>query len=105
MTMTKWLHRRRETVLDTQPLFARVRESRNLSEVVKAQQDWMTGAFRRLTEDAADYQKTACSPAILTKREFAEDEKAGEPSGLKTAENAAARGKASTADTSVKARP
>src|ERR1700739_1445756 len=68
-TMTKWLQRRREAVLDTQRLVVQMRESQDLSDVFRAQQVWMVGAFRRLTEDAEGYQKAARAFANVTKRE------------------------------------
>jgi len=55
-TVTDWLHRRHEAVVDTQKLVARLRTINDPAEMLKAQQDWVTGAFRRLAADAAAAQ-------------------------------------------------
>ena len=54
--MTEWLHRRHEAVLDAKRLIARVRESQDVNELLRAQQDWMAGAFRRMAADAGGFQ-------------------------------------------------
>ena len=54
--MTEWLHRRHEAVLDAKRLIGRVRESQDVNELLRAQQDWMAGAFRRMAADAAGFQ-------------------------------------------------
>jgi hypothetical protein len=55
-TFTDWLHRRHEAVAETQKLVERLRTTSDPSEMLKAQQDWVTGAFRRLAADAAAAQ-------------------------------------------------
>lgn len=55
-TFTDWLRRRHEAVVDTQNLVARMRANSDPGELLKAQQDWLSGAFRRLSADAAAYQ-------------------------------------------------
>jgi len=57
-TVTGWLRRRHEAVLTTQELVARLRTTSDPSEIVTIQQEWVTGAFRRLTDDV-----TACQTA------------------------------------------
>lgn len=58
-TVTDWLHRRHEAVVDTQRLVASVRASSDPADILKAQQDWVSGAFRRLAADAAAAQAAA----------------------------------------------
>jgi hypothetical protein len=58
-TLTDWLHRRHEAVVETQQLVARVRASSDPTELFKAQQDWVSGAFRRLAADATAAQTAA----------------------------------------------
>ena len=58
-TMTAWLRRRHEAVQETQNLVARLRSSSDPAEFVNAQQEWMSGAFRRLAADAAACQTAA----------------------------------------------
>ncbi len=53
--MTEWLHRRREGIDDAYRLVARMRESRDVSEIWKAQQDWAAGALQRLAADVVAY--------------------------------------------------
>jgi hypothetical protein len=55
-TMTDWLQRRHEAVAETQRLVARMRTISDPAELMKAQQDWVSGAFRRLAADAAAAQ-------------------------------------------------
>lgn len=55
-TMTDWLRRRHEAVADTQRLVDSLNASGDPADVLKAQQEWMSGALRRLTTDAAAYQ-------------------------------------------------
>jgi hypothetical protein len=52
-----WLNRRHEAILDMQRLFARMRECRDISEAMQAQQEWMSGTLKRLTDDAASCQQ------------------------------------------------
>jgi hypothetical protein len=59
VTVTAWLHRRREDVVETQNLIARLRASSDPAEFASAQQEWASGAFRRLTADAAELQSAA----------------------------------------------
>jgi hypothetical protein len=51
-----WMNRRHEAILDAQRLLARMRECRDFSDAIQAQQEWMSGALKRLTDDAAGYQ-------------------------------------------------
>ncbi len=55
-TVTDWLRRRQEAVAETQNLVSRLRTSSDPAELLKAQQEWVSGAFRRLSADAAAYQ-------------------------------------------------
>jgi hypothetical protein len=55
-TFSDWLRRRHEAVVDTQNLVARLRTNNDPAELLKAQQDWISAAFRRLSADAAAYQ-------------------------------------------------
>ena len=55
-TMTDWLRRRHEAVAETQRLVTSLNASGDPADVLKAQQEWMAGALRRLTTDAAAYQ-------------------------------------------------
>lgn len=52
-----WMNRRHEAILDAQRLLARMRDCRDFSDAVQAQQEWMSGALKRLTDDAAGYQQ------------------------------------------------
>lgn len=58
-TMSGWLRRRHEAVQETQTLFARLRTSSDPAEFISAQQEWVSGALRRLAADAASYQTAA----------------------------------------------
>ncbi len=53
---TDWVRRRHEAVVETQNLVARLRTNSDPAEMLKAQQEWLSGAFRRLSADAASYQ-------------------------------------------------
>jgi hypothetical protein len=55
-TMTEWLHRRHEAVAAAQRLIGRVRSSSDPTEVMSAQQEWVTGAFHLLAADASAFQ-------------------------------------------------
>ncbi len=55
-TMTDWLRRRQEAVAETQQLVSRLRTSSDPIDLLKAQQEWVSGAFRRMTADAAACQ-------------------------------------------------
>ena len=52
---TAWLHRRQEAIAETYRLLARVRDSRDVLDIWKAQQDWATGALQRLAADMSSY--------------------------------------------------
>jgi hypothetical protein len=54
--MTEWLHRRHEAVLDAKRLVARVRESQDINDLLRANQEWMAAAFRRMAADASSFQ-------------------------------------------------
>jgi hypothetical protein len=52
-TVTDWLHRRHEAIIDTQQLIARMQTGvTDPAAAFKAQQEWMTRSFRRLVADA-----------------------------------------------------
>jgi hypothetical protein len=55
-TMTGWLHRRREAVVNTQRLVGRLHGSTDPGELLKVHQEWASGVFDRLAADAAAYQ-------------------------------------------------
>ena len=57
--MTEWLHRRQEGIEEAYRLIARVRDSRDVTDILKAQQDWAAGALQRLAADVSTY------PALL----------------------------------------
>jgi hypothetical protein len=95
--MSEWLHRRREAVSDARRLFARIRESRDLSDVFKAQQDWMNGALRRLADDAESCQRAALGFATVASRELGKTEQAFEADVQRAAETAGGTGKATRA--------
>lgn len=59
--MTEWLHRRQEGIDEAYRLIARVRDSRDITDILKAQQDWAAGALQRLAADVSTY------PALLAK--------------------------------------
>src|SRR5690349_13508490 len=54
--MTEWLHRRHEAVLDAKRLIARLRESHDINDQLRAEQEWMSGVFRRLAADTTSFQ-------------------------------------------------
>jgi hypothetical protein len=56
LTMTAWLDRRHEAVLDTQRLVARLSGNTDPAEFLKVQQEWASGMFTRLADDTAAYQ-------------------------------------------------
>ena len=58
--MTEWLHRREEGIADAHRLVARMQESRDVSEIWTAQQEWAVGALRRFATDVTVY------PALFT---------------------------------------
>jgi hypothetical protein len=51
-TVTDWLHRRHEAIVDTQQLFARMQTGVDPASAFKAQQEWISRSFRRLVADA-----------------------------------------------------
>lgn len=53
--MTGWLHRRQEAIADAHRLVTRMRESRDVTEIWKAQQEWAAGALQRFAADATVY--------------------------------------------------
>jgi hypothetical protein len=55
-TVTHWLQRRHEAVLDIQQLIAGMHIGTNTADVLKAQQEWVSRSFRRLAADADAYQ-------------------------------------------------
>ena len=57
--MTDWLKRRQEAVVEAQQLIAQLQEVSGPAELLKAQQEWMAGAFRRMNADAIAYQASA----------------------------------------------
>lgn len=59
--MTEWLHRRQEGIEEAYRLMARMRDSRDVTDILKAQQDWAAGALQRLAADVSTY------PALLAK--------------------------------------
>jgi hypothetical protein len=50
-----WLHRRQEAIAETYRLLARMRDSHDVLDIWKAQQDWATGALQRLAADMSSY--------------------------------------------------
>jgi hypothetical protein len=57
--MTDWLQRRHEAVVDAQRLIAQLQAMTGPAEMLKAQQEWMGGAFQRMNADAIAYQASA----------------------------------------------
>ena len=57
--MNDWMHRRHEAVVDAQRVVARMRDTSDVSEIFKAQQEWIAGEFERLSADAAACQSMA----------------------------------------------
>src|SRR5579862_5975075 len=53
--MAEWLQRRQEAIADVHRLVERVRDSRDVSEIWKAQQDFAAGALQRFAADIATY--------------------------------------------------
>jgi len=56
---TAWQHRRHEALVDTQGLINNLRTVSEPADILKAQQEWSAGAFRRLTDDFTDCQTAA----------------------------------------------
>src|ERR1700737_3357899 len=91
--MSEWLHRRREAITEAQRLFARIRESHDLSDIFKAQQDWMSGALRRMADDAETCQKATLGFAAMATRELGKTEQAIGAGVQRAAENTGNGGK------------
>jgi hypothetical protein len=53
--ITEWLRRRKEAIADAHRLVARVRESRDVSDIWNAQLEWAAGARPRLATDVTLY--------------------------------------------------
>ncbi len=51
-TVTDWLHRRHEAIVDAQQLITRMQTGIDPAGAFKAQQEWMSRSFRRLVADA-----------------------------------------------------
>jgi hypothetical protein len=51
-TVTDWLHRRHEAIVDAQQLIARMQSGVDPATAFKAQQEWISRSFRRLVADA-----------------------------------------------------
>jgi hypothetical protein len=58
-TVTDWLHRRYEAIVDTQQLVASVHPGTNMADALKAQQEWLSRSFRRVAADLEAYQSTS----------------------------------------------
>ncbi len=54
--ISEWVNRRRDAALALQTLLVEMRQSRDFNGLLKAQQDWMLGAFRRFAADVAVLQ-------------------------------------------------
>jgi hypothetical protein len=57
--MADWLQRRQEAVVDAQRFIAQLQTVSGPAEMLKAQQEWMGGAFQRMNADAIAYQASA----------------------------------------------
>ena len=82
--VTDWLHRRHEAVLDARRLLTRLRDSQDINDQLRAQQEWMAGAFRRWAADATSYQ-SAFAVANRIGREAQEKSQAAVTGGASTA--------------------
>lgn len=58
-TLSAWLRRRHEAVVEAQNLVARLRSTNDPAEFVSLQQEWVSGAMRRFTADATACQSVA----------------------------------------------
>ena len=56
VTVTDWLHRRHEAIVDAQQLITRMQTGIDPVGALKAQQEWMSRSFRRLVADAGACQ-------------------------------------------------
>jgi hypothetical protein len=68
-----WLHRRRESVDATQQAIQQIAGCRHPAEMLHIQQEWLSGAFRRATEDIEAFNTSIAS---IAKRATADLEKA-----------------------------
>lgn len=59
VSVSDWLHRRHEAVVDARQLIARVRGNTDPADALKAQQEWMSRSLRRLAADANAYHSVA----------------------------------------------
>lgn len=59
----RWLDRRREALDATRHSFEEMRDSSDLSELMRIQQDWMLGSMRRLTADFVELSGIALNLA------------------------------------------
>jgi len=58
-TVTDWLRRRHEAVIDTRQLIVHMHVGADPAEAVKAQREWVSRSFRRLAAEADAYQSVA----------------------------------------------
>lgn len=84
-TMTDWLHRRHEAVVDTQRLMARLRTASDPAELWQVQQEWASGVFQRLAADAAACQSATMQSLDSSRRSL--QETVGATSGAAKAAN------------------
>jgi len=54
--VTDWLQRRHDAVMEARRLVARLRGASDPAEMLRAQQEWASGAFQRFAADAAACQ-------------------------------------------------
>jgi hypothetical protein len=59
----RWLHRRREALDATRQSLEEMRDSSDLSELMRIQQEWMLGSMRRLTADFVELSGVALNLA------------------------------------------
>lgn len=96
-TVTDWLHRRHEALVDTQQLIARIHAGTDLASALKAQQEWVSRSLRRLAADADAYQSTTQKMLDRTPSWFPQDGWTWFTRGLKTAETSATQAAATRA--------
>jgi hypothetical protein len=58
-TLTDWLRRRHEAVVDTRQLIACLHPGTDPGEALKAQRDWLSRSLRRMAADAEAYQSAS----------------------------------------------
>lgn len=61
--VTEWFRRRREALADIECVVTRMRGCEDPAEVWGLQQEWMRHALRRVSDDAAQWQKVAMALA------------------------------------------